>query len=353
MLKLLYKIRKKPLLLSVVRFLYSNLFSYPKSIQIHINTECNLNCVYCYVIRHKKGLSRRDIIRVLNEAKQMGVRYVEILGGEPLLRPDLPFIIDYIYKRFSGFTIFTNGLLIDDNWIKRMEPYRDKMILTIKFDLNKKTYQKHTGSSNFEKLLRIIKKCTSSGIKVVTFVSLTKWNVNGAEEIIRKSTELKAYPAFERYIPIKDKEINEKLEISAEEWSYALISLRNFYGKIGEFSTATALLRGDICACYHEILSIDAEGFVLPCPFSPKEMRIGNIKNESLQHLWKRFKKMNFDVIPEECKKCKFAHTCSGGCKTYAYLKKGRIDVKDPLCTCKINPTYGHCVFPLLHHFKR
>jgi len=48
--------------------------------------------------KHSKELSTDEIKRVMNDLKEMGVWAFDIVGGEPLLRPDLFEIFEYAKK---------------------------------------------------------------------------------------------------------------------------------------------------------------------------------------------------------------------------------------------------------------
>jgi MoaA/NifB/PqqE/SkfB family radical SAM enzyme len=83
---------------------------------------CNLHCLGCYAGNYPRGkdpLSLEVLDRAVTEAKQMGMYFFTISGGEPFMRKDL---LD-LYERHSDatFLIYTNGTLIDDEAIARMQ----------------------------------------------------------------------------------------------------------------------------------------------------------------------------------------------------------------------------------------
>ena len=68
---------------------------------IYTNNSCNLKCKHCLVSageEEKDKLSATDIIRVVDEAKSLGVRRFYFTGGEPFLRHDIFTLINYITK---------------------------------------------------------------------------------------------------------------------------------------------------------------------------------------------------------------------------------------------------------------
>ena len=79
----------------------------------HITNECHLNCAICFTrkMRQQPGaLSKDCIINHVALCKQLGVRKIDISGGEPLLYPDLPFLVDLCQENNIDVTITTSGL---------------------------------------------------------------------------------------------------------------------------------------------------------------------------------------------------------------------------------------------------
>ena len=91
-----------------------------KHIEFEIVEHCNLNCKGC---SHYSNICEKTFIdaRVLAQHfdrlnKLFGYIYtISILGGEPLLHPDIIEIIEYTRRKFplSKIRIVTNGLLLD------------------------------------------------------------------------------------------------------------------------------------------------------------------------------------------------------------------------------------------------
>ncbi|MDD5639219.1 MAG: radical SAM protein [Candidatus Pacebacteria bacterium] len=81
---------------------------------------CNLRCRGCYAQNYKveDDLSFDIIDRIIGEAKEMGVSFFTILGGEPFIRDD----IFEIFKKHSDayFQVYTNSTLIDEKVAKKL-----------------------------------------------------------------------------------------------------------------------------------------------------------------------------------------------------------------------------------------
>jgi len=89
-------------------------------LRISITDRCNLRCIYCMPaggirpIEYRSLLSYEEIARVVTVAARLGVRKVRITGGEPLVRKNLPFLIEAIslIAGIEDISLTTNGLLL-------------------------------------------------------------------------------------------------------------------------------------------------------------------------------------------------------------------------------------------------
>lgn len=90
-------------------------FDPPFTLLISPTMQCNLNCVGCYSGRYvrEKGLPNDLLDRILAEAREMGILFVVLSGGEPLIRSEDLF---RLIRKYSDmyFMFYTNGTLISE-----------------------------------------------------------------------------------------------------------------------------------------------------------------------------------------------------------------------------------------------
>jgi MoaA/NifB/PqqE/SkfB family radical SAM enzyme len=74
---------------------------------------CNLRCAGCYTLGQQRhpGLDYDLVKRILKEAKDLGIYFVTILGGEPFVYPHLFQMLEDHPDMF--FQVYTNGTLMD------------------------------------------------------------------------------------------------------------------------------------------------------------------------------------------------------------------------------------------------
>ena len=97
---------------------------------IYTNNSCNLRCKHCLVSAgegNKDSLSATDIMRIVDEAKSLGVRRFYFTGGEPFLRHDILALVNYITKD-RELVILTNGTLLTKEKAEKLASIDKKML---------------------------------------------------------------------------------------------------------------------------------------------------------------------------------------------------------------------------------
>lgn len=343
--KLVNKIGKFQPFVNILQKIFYSSFSGPKSIKIHINSACNYDCLYCYSDDLRKALPKTAWLKLIDDIEKYSVHTVEISGGEPFMSKDLEDILKKIRSKGMQATIYTNGSLINDKWIKRLAHLK-KITLSIKYD-NAKNYKRLTGQ-HITKIDKIIKQAIFNNIPVVCFVTVTSKGFKQLKETINKIINLGAFPAIERYMPVKNNNINCKLEINRLQWDTALRYIEEAYANFKPVIQGVNIIQGNICSCYLTQFSVLQDGSVIPCQFMPSSEKIGDITTNSVEVIWSIFesRRKKWLKIPEDCSDCSQKKLCRGGCKTHAFYKGTKID---PLCNKRTTMSYGHCAFTVVH----
>jgi GTP 3',8-cyclase len=92
-----------------------------RNLRISVTDRCNMRCRYCmpeadYVwLPRQSILSFEEIDRLAGIFAGLGVSKVRLTGGEPLLRHDLPALVDRLARRpgVNDLALTTNGILLD------------------------------------------------------------------------------------------------------------------------------------------------------------------------------------------------------------------------------------------------
>src|SRR2546421_7134091 len=92
-----------------------------KSLRVSVTDKCNFRCRYCMPAEGLEWLDRDEVLsfeeieRLVRVLAAMGVDEVRLTGGEPLVRRELPVLVDLL-ARIEGvrdLSLTTNGVLLD------------------------------------------------------------------------------------------------------------------------------------------------------------------------------------------------------------------------------------------------
>src|ERR1700674_2364118 len=94
-----------------------------RSLRVSVTDRCNLRCNYCmpqeeYVwLPREELLTFEEIARLVEVFTSLGVEDVRLTGGEPLLRRDLPKLVQMLAAnpRIHDLALTTNGVLFAEN----------------------------------------------------------------------------------------------------------------------------------------------------------------------------------------------------------------------------------------------
>lgn len=82
----------------------------PRIASVKVTDKCNLNCLHCDANKVcGQDMTTDEIFSVFSNLKTAGIQTVDLTGGEPTLRKDLPQIIAYSSKLGLKTTLNTNG----------------------------------------------------------------------------------------------------------------------------------------------------------------------------------------------------------------------------------------------------
>ena len=163
----------------------------PLSLSFELTPVCNMCCRMCYVRMDKLTQESiaplrpaKDWLTLADEARDMGLLYVLLTGGEPFLYPELPTLVAGLQERGFILSINTNGTMIDERaieWLKRTPPNRLNITL---YGSSDATYERLCGKPDgFTRVTHAIELLREAGIQVRISVSATPWNAQDLDGI--------------------------------------------------------------------------------------------------------------------------------------------------------------------------
>ena len=118
--------------------------------------KCNLECYGCYAGSYRTDceLTFDEIDRVLNEAKEMGIYFVVISGGEPFMKKELLSIFEK--HADVAFHVYTNGGFIDERLADRIGELGN-ILPAISVEGFKDETDARRGKGHYEKVMKAMR----------------------------------------------------------------------------------------------------------------------------------------------------------------------------------------------------
>ncbi|MEK6787024.1 MAG: radical SAM protein [Nitrospirota bacterium] len=119
-----------------------------------VNLRCNSSCGYCNLPLNegRYEMSREEIRTVFAGLYKDGLRFVFVQGGEPLLRRDLPDILQDLVEIGFRLTLITNGTKLTSRLVQQFDDL--SVSLSISLDtLNRNTYERIRGADQLPTVL--------------------------------------------------------------------------------------------------------------------------------------------------------------------------------------------------------
>lgn len=350
----------------VTEYLYrkASLMGAPLSGTFELTPVCNMDCRMCYVRMSRQQQeaiaplkSAEHWLALGREAKNAGMLYLLVTGGEPFLHPQFPEILEGLHKMGLLVTVNSNGTMIDENavaWLKTCPPVRINISL---YGASNETYARLCGNpKGFDQVMRAIRLLTEARIPVKLNCSLTPHNVADLPAMAKFAEENKLTMQVASYMfpPVRKDEAmagkNDRL--SPEEAAYYMayadyltLGKEKFLAKGGNVplppdpEEACAEV-GDGVRCRAGKCSfwITWQGDMTPCGMFPCKGS-PNVFETSFSDAWEAVKSYVAGIrLPGKCADCSARDTCRA-CGAMVIAESGRFD-RVPQYRCDMMKAY-------------
>jgi len=170
----------------------------PCSVLIEVTDRCNLNCTICFADsgrREAKDPSQEKISHLLERAMAAaGPCNLQLSGGEPTLRDDLPDVVEIARNiGYSFIQVNTNGLRLaaDTGYVKRLQA-KGLSSVFLQFDgVDDAIYRSLRGKALLNKKLQAVRNCGDAGLGVILVPTLVRGiNTDNIGAIVRQALQL-------------------------------------------------------------------------------------------------------------------------------------------------------------------
>jgi MoaA/NifB/PqqE/SkfB family radical SAM enzyme len=268
----------------------------PSHAQIGITNACPQRCRYCYN-RHRTGkvMDTTMIIGAVRELSDMGLAWLGLTGGEPLLNNDIVEIVDRTDKNVA-IKLFTTGCTLT---AQKAHDLKNAGLKYVSVSLDSCIEAEHDRLRGYDgaykTALHAIRLFLDAGIHTGVSAVLTKDKMKN-DSIARFCEFLEQLGVHEAWLseakPASEHFWDKQFVISEDETA-ALVALQDAYNKKG---TMTFNYLGHFehgrhfgCNAGLKMVYIDAFGEMSPCVFTP--MTFGNVRDRPVAALYSEMAK--------------------------------------------------------------
>ncbi|MEN7972729.1 MAG: radical SAM protein [Verrucomicrobiota bacterium] len=311
------------------------------TMEIECSRRCNFRCPYCYEDAEVENeLSLAEIKDLVLQAKGMGARGIIILGGEPMIYPDIFEVIEYIVDQGLKVEMFTNGSNIDAVNAQRLAELNVKVVLKMN-SRDPELQNKLCGipsahdviTDAFQNLKGVGYGEGGKPMAVSSVVSAV--NLDELEEMWNWLRDQGIDPYFEMITPQGNAVGNDWLYVEPDRVEALFTRLAECdRERFGEGWKPQPPLAGERCMRHQFSCYVDALGEVMPCV--GVDVSLGNIRKTPLKKILHESEVIqdlrNYQgSIKGPCATCSESEGCYG-CRGAAYQLTGDYLASDPLC---------------------
>lgn len=323
----------------------------PFTLIAELTYRCPLRCPYCsnpINYNDTQEIPTQDWLRVIEQARSLGVWQLGFSGGEPLLRQDLEVLIAAAADTGLYTTLVTAGTLFTpERATKLCAAGLDHVQISIQ-DSNAAQSDYIAGTRSFDKKLDAARLAKDLGLPLTLNFVLHRHNIDRIEEMLELCQKLQA----------------DRVELANTQyygWAYqnraALLPTKQQLERAAPIVKAAQERR--ICPMgilyvipdYYEdypkacmggwgrrALVVAPNGDVLPCQAASSipGMEFDNVCDRSLSEIWLQSSAFNrfrgTDWMSEPCLSCDRRELDFGGCRCQALALTNNAAACDPVC---------------------
>ena len=244
-----------------------------------ITSKCNLHCAGCYSRCNHATVDAEPVAqmtgeewgRVFSEADDMGISFILLAGGEPMLRRD---IIETAGERPNIlFPIFTNGTFIDDKYLSLFDRCRN-LLPIMSIEGNREVTDARRGKGIYDRLIANMDAFQKKGLIFGASVTVTTENLKevSSDSFIQSLSDRGCKAViYVEFVPVTEE--SKELAPGDAEREYLAGEIDRLRREVLEMVFISfpgdEKSSGGCLAAGRGFFHINSHGGAEPCPFSP------------------------------------------------------------------------------------
>jgi len=303
----------------------------PISAQIDLTYRCNERCVHCYLDHDDHGeMNTAEIKDLLDQMADAGVFYLNLSGGEILMRRDFFEILEHARLRTFCVKLKTNGVLIRKKEAQRLRALGVESIQISVYSHRAEVHDAITKMpGSFRQSIEAARLLRAEGLNVTFANVLMTENAADYQGVRALAAEVGAKATLDPTVtPMMDGD-RSVLQLNVDRKKLQEV-FRDaaLVGDVEEFCTPPAGVDESAldmlpCSAGHTACYVSPYGDVYPCVQFP--LACGNVRQTKFADIWRDSPQLN-EVRSitlrdmQSCSQCAHGATCTR-CPGLAYLE--------------------------------
>lgn len=325
-----------------------NRLGLPIAGNFELTARCNFDCPMCYVHLNQKDaevagreLTAQQWIELAREARDRGMVFALLTGGEPFLRRDFFEIYETMRNMGILISINSNGSMLSGAIRERLLENPPQRINISLYGGCQETYRNMCGKDAFGTVTENIRALREAGVDVRLNLSVTRWNRQDMQRIYDISRELGVfvkgtsymYPPVRSHNALEDRLSPAEAARCALEWDRIRFSPEEFARRAEAVKNLTAveprecgadLSEGVSCRAGYSSFWITWDGKMLPCGMMPRPEAYP--LKDGFEAAWEQIKAQTRKIrLPRECAECSRQQICPA-CAAVRVAETGAFD---------------------------
>ncbi len=159
-----------------------------KKVLIKLGYSCNNHCVFCHSSEWKghKCLTLHEAAEKIKMAKGQGAEMIVFSGGEPTIRKDFFLLLQMVKRLGLAAGVITNGRMFSyTEFVENAAHYPLEYVYVSLHGAESHVHNSMVRTESFSETMKGIKNLSNINVFLTVNVVVTRYNVNGLDEIAR------------------------------------------------------------------------------------------------------------------------------------------------------------------------
>ena len=300
---------------------------------VQLTNRCNLRCKHCFVesdMTKDDYLTYGRIIKVVNDAVDLGINRIDFTGGEVLTKPYFLDVLRYLDTQPVSYNFFSNLTLANDNVIEEIAKLKGltSIITSIDYLEPKKHNNFRGGEMAFERTLHAITRLNQKNVKVIVNTMVMDDNRDSLGDLVEFFINQGVETHFDTIIDCGRAKCDQRHNLDADK---NIECIRQAISLIADKGISVDNAAG-ACGVSDTLIFLHYSGKYMLCPGLTSDISDKYVLGTDMRKAWEKSRELHLRCSHIDCEKY---DQCSQGCRMRALVDTGSDKGEDPMM-CKM-----------------